>query len=599
MKGGSNPVLDALASCRTSFVGLGIFSGLINVLMLTGSFYMLQVYDRVLLSQSIPTLVMLSVMALAAFGFQGFLDVVRTRIFGRVAERVDLEVGPIVYDKLIRLQGAKPGNQSEAMQPFRDLEALRTFLSGTGPVALFDLPWLPIYLIACFLLHPWLGLFATFSCVLLIVVAVVSEMRSHRPTVIAHEAHAYRNSLVSASVQGAEVINAMGMMPVMRRRWQDYHERTSTLLLSANDVSSGLGSMARTLRMVIQSATLGLGAYLVIRGEMTAGTIIAASIISGRAIAPVDLAVGSYRGFQVARQGYMRLVGLFKMVPDVPANLRLLAPERVLSVDNVVILAPSDGRPIIKGISVDIPAGQALGILGHSASGKSTLGRALVGLWQPARGSVSLDGSSLRHWDPEQLGRHIGYLPHDVQLFEGTIAENIARFDEKADPEDIYKAAKLSGSYELIATMPSGFNTNVGFGGVYLSAGQRQRIGLARALYGDPFLVVLDEPNSNLDAAGEAAVTAAIVAVRKRGGIVIVIAHRPSAITAVDYLMVLKDGAMVVCGHKDDVLKNVTSNAPQTRQAINPQQEQGTLPKGHPANQDDGPATGVGPEVVK
>lgn len=555
------PMADALRTCRQAFVALCFFSGLINILMLTGSFYMLQVYDRVLLSGSVPTLVLLSIMALLAFSFQGALEIIRTRIFGRVAERVDLTSGPELYNHLVRVQASRPGMAAEQMQPFRDLEAIRSFLSGTGPVAFFDLPWLPIYLVLCFLLHPFIGLFALFCVVLLLAIAVISEAKQHKPTQVAYEAASHRNVLAANSLQAAEAIVSMGMLDAMRQRWEGQNNRYSTLALKANDVSSGLASASRTLRMVIQSATLGLGAYLVIKGEMTAGTIIAASIISSRAIAPIDMAVSSYRSFQQARFGYVRLAELLKGSRQSDDKLLLMPPHRSLSAENIVMVAPNDGRPIIKGATFRLAAGQGLGIVGHSASGKSTLGRALVGLWHPARGQIVLDGASLRHWNTDQLGQHVGYLPHDVQLFEGTIAENISRFKPSASADKIHRAALAAGCYEHLLAMPQGMNTRVGAGGLYLSAGQRQRIGLARALYDDPFLVVLDEPNSNLDADGEAAVTAAIMHVRQRGGIAVVIAHRPSAIAAVDLLLVLRDGFVTGFGEKDVVLRENMINA--------------------------------------
>jgi PrtD family type I secretion system ABC transporter len=563
----STPMADALRTCRQAFWALFFFSGLINILMLTGSFYMLQVYDRVLLSGSVPTLIMLSIMALIAFTFQGALEIIRTRIFGRVAERVDLATGPVLYNHLVRLQASRPGMAGEQMQPFRDLEAIRGFLSGAGPVAFFDFPWLPIYLVLCFLLHPIIGLFAVFCVVLLLTVAVVSEAKQHKPTMVAYEAASRRNVLAGNSLQAAEAILSMGMLDAMRQRWEGQNNRYSTLALKANDVSSGLASASRTLRMVIQSATLGLGAYLVIKGEMTAGTIIAGSIISSRTIAPIDMAVSSYRSFQQARFGYNRLAELLKGAGQSNDKLLLMAPHRSLSVENIVVVAPGDGRPLIKGANFRLAAGQGLGIIGHSASGKSTLGRALVGLWHPARGQVLLDGASLLHWNVDQLGQHVGYLPHDVQLFEGTIAENISRFKPNAPADKIHRAALAAGCYEQLLAMPQGMNTRVGAGGLYLSAGQRQRIGLARALYDDPFLVVLDEPNSNLDADGEQAVTAAILQVRQRGGIAIVIAHRPSAIAAVDMLLVLRDGFVVGYGDKNDVLRENMANTAATQVA--------------------------------
>jgi PrtD family type I secretion system ABC transporter len=560
-KSAGNVMIAALRDCRGALLALVLFSGIINILMLTGSFYMLQVYDRVLLSYSVPTLVMLSLIALAAFVFMGFLDIVRTRIFGRIAERIDLATGPPLYARLVRTNALRPGMPGEQMQPFRDLDAIRSFLSGPGPVAVFDLPWLPFYLLICFFLHPVIGLFATFSAALLVLVAVMSELRTRKPNLAAFERASHRNMLASATIGGSEAIVSMGMLDAMLKRWSGFNAQSSRLALAANDIASGMASGSRTLRMAVQSATLGVGAYLVIKGEMTAGTIIAASIISARAISPVDMAVGSYKQFQQARQGYDRLVRFFDLTAEPNERLRLMPPSRVLSVENLVVAAPTNGAVIIKGVTFQLQSGDGLGVIGQSASGKSTLARAIVGLWQPMRGTVALDGASLAHWDQEVLGRHIGYLPHDIQLFDGTIAQNISRFDPDAASESVFLAAHAAGCFDLVQQLPDGFNTRVGQGGMHLSAGQRQRIGLARALFGDPFLLVLDEPNSNLDAPGEASVTRAIMAARERGGIVIVIAHRPSAVQAVDKLLVLRDGFASAFGEKNDVLRQMVSNA--------------------------------------
>jgi PrtD family type I secretion system ABC transporter len=556
-----NPILSALAESRSAIGSLVIFSGIINLLMLTGSFYMLQVYDRVLLSYSVPTLVVLSIITLCAFVFLAFLDVVRTRIFGRIAERVELSAGPKVFTRLARTHAHRPGMPGEKMQPFRDIDNIRSFLSGPGPVAAFDIPWLPLYLVICFALHPIVGLFTTFSAALLIAVAIHSEYSSKKPTLAAFEKASHRNLLAAGTIDGSEAVMSMGMLESMLRRWSILNSESSQLALAANDTTSSAAAVARILRMGIQSATLGLGAYLVIKGEMTAGTIIAASIISTRAIAPVDMAVNSYKAFQQAHQSYNRLITLFRQTDEPYERITLMAPSRFLSVENIVVSAPSNGAIILKGVSFHLAAGEGLGVIGQSASGKSTLGRAIVGLWHPLRGVVALDGAALTHWNEEQLGRHVGYLPHDVQLFDGTVAENISRFETDAPADRLFIAAQSADCFELIQQLPEGFNTRIGVGGMHLSAGQKQRIGLARALYGDPFLLVLDEPNSNLDARGEAAVTKAMFETRSRGGIVVVIAHRPSAVQAVDKLLVLRDGMVSAYGDKAQVLQKMVSNA--------------------------------------
>lgn len=557
----ASPVVDVIKSLRGTLLGIGAMSGIINVLMLTGSIFMMQVYDRVLASHSVPTLVALAVVAILAYAFQGWLDVVRTRLLSLIGERVEVVVGPKLHRAVLDLPLRSKRAPGETLQPFRDLDAVRAFLSGAGIVALFDLPWLPIYLAFIFLLHPMLGLLTVAGAVILIGMTLAAELVAKTPTRTVVEAQSARNALADASQRGAEVIHAMGMQQEMARRWNGAHESALKAQRELQFSVGGLSIAAKSLRMILQSAMLGIGAYLAIKAEISAGSIIAASILSARALAPIDQAIGSWRGLVAARLGHERIARLLERYPDTEKPFELPAPSKSLSLENLVVAAPGSRTPIVKRAHFTVQAGQGLGIIGVSASGKTTLLRALIGVWEPLAGKVKLDGASIDQWDPEFLGRSIGYLPQDVQLFDGSIAENIARFAPDASPEMVIEAANLAGFHGTVVSFPDGYNTLVGQGGVQLSAGQRQRLGLARALFGRPFLVILDEPNSNLDTEGEAAVTEAILAVRRRGGIAVVVAHRPSAIAAVDLLAVMRTGEIASFGPRDEVLAKTVQNA--------------------------------------
>lgn len=536
-------------------------SGLINVLMLTGSLFMMQVYDRVLGSQSVPTLIALSLIAIAAYTFQGILDALRGRLLALIGERVDEVIGPKVYAAVTDLPLRLPRGAQESLQPFRDLDAIRMFLGGQGTLALFDLPWLPIYLLVMFLLHPVLGWVTVGGAGILIVLTILTEVWSKKPSQAAQQALSARNLAADAAQRNAEAVRAMGMLPALAERWQHQHDIQMQAQRRATFATGSLSVAARTFRMVLQSAMLGLGAYLSIRGQISAGTIIAASILSSRALAPIDLVIASWKGFQAARQGHQRLKQMLGLYPEAPETFALPAPQTSLAVDRLMLSAPGSREPIVKRANFALNAGQALGIIGPSASGKTSLGRGLVGVWAPLAGRVMLDGASLDQWDAVTLGQSIGYLPQDVQLFDGTLAENIARFQPDASSDAVIEAAVAAGFHTFAISFENGYQTRIGQGGAQLSAGQRQRVGLARALYGNPFLVVLDEPNSNLDSDGEMAVAAAIEGVRKRGGIAIVIAHRPSVISAVDMLMVMRDGEAVAFGPRDEILSKMVQNA--------------------------------------
>ena len=480
-------------------------------------------------------------------------------VLGLVSEfgaHLDQTLSARVYDALVRLP-LKTRGDGDGLQPLRDLDYVRSFLSSGGPAAFFDLPWLPIYLGICFLFHFWIGVTALTGCFVLVALALLTELRVREPTKDTARFAMTRTALAAAGRRNAEVLRAMGMGRRVGNRWSEANRDYLAANERASDVASGLGSISKVFRTILQSAVLAVGAYLVIHQELTAGIIIASSILTSRALAPVEVAIANWKGFVSARQGAQRLTQLFGLLPAEQEPMRLPQPKSALSVEHVAVLPPGGETVVVNDVSFEIKSGEALGIIGPSGSGKSSLARALVGVWMPARGSIRLDRAQLNHWSSEALGQHVGYLPQDIELFDGTIASNIARLDPAADPETIVSAAQAAGAHDLILSLPAGYETRIGELGMAISAGQRQRIALARALYGNPFLVVLDEPSSNLDAEGEAALTQAILSVRARGGILIVIAHRPSALAGVDHILVMRDGKLESFGTKDEVLSKV------------------------------------------
>jgi PrtD family type I secretion system ABC transporter len=551
----------ALRRSSAGFLGVGLLSGLINILMLTGPLFMLQIYDRVLPSHSVPTLVGLAVLTACLFLFQGVLDAVRGRVLLRIGGALSDEISARAYDAVVRLP-LMPKGGSNGLQPIRDLDQIRSFLSSTGPSALFDLPWIPLYVGVCFLFHPLIGIAATGGALVLIVLTVVAEAATRKPANAAFRFAAKRYAILEASRRNAEVMQAMGMGSAMSHRFNAVSEDYLHSHCQVSDRAGLLGVMSRVMRLVLQSSVLGLGAYLVINGEATAGVIIASSILMSRALAPVELAIANWKAFLATRQGYRRLSELLAFLPQQRERLPLPEPEAYLSVESVSAGPPGEARIVIQDVTFILKGGDGLGIIGPSAAGKSSLARLIVGIWQPVCGKVRLDGAALDQWSPEALGRHIGFLPQDVELFEGTIAENISRFEPEPEGEWIVAAAKCAGVHELVVRLPEGYETRIGEAGAALSAGQRQRVALARALYRDPFLVVLDEPNSNLDSEGEEALTAAMLRVRSRGGVLVVIAHRARALAAVDKVLVLNEGRQQAFGPKDEVLRNVLPPAP-------------------------------------
>jgi ATP-binding cassette subfamily C protein len=549
----SSELREALSACWHAFIAIGLMSGLINILYLTGSFYMLEVYDRVLPSRSIPTLIALSVLALTLFAFQGVLDVIRSRVLVRVAATLDERLSAKVYDLVVTLP-LKTRGQGDGLAPLRDLDQIRAFLVSTGPSALFDLPWMPIYLLICFLFHPWIGVVALVGAVILTSLTLMSEFLTRRPARMASLHVGARNSLAEAGRRNAEVLQAMGMTPRMGKIWGEANAKYLASHQQTSDAAGGLGAVSKVLRFVLQSGVLGLGAYLVIQQQATAGIIIASSIIVARSLAPVELAIANWRSFVSARQSWKRLSEVLGALDKTTEPMALPAPKNNLVVENVSAGPPGVQRVVVQDVNFSLKAGQGLGVIGPSASGKSSLARLIVGVWTPLRGKVRLDGAALEQWSPAELGPHIGYLPQDVELFAGTVAQNIARFEPDAPSEAVIAASQAAGVHEMIVRLPEGYDTQIGESGTMLSAGQRQRVALARALYRDPFLVVLDEPNSNLDAEGDKALAQAILRVRQRGGIVVVVAHRPSALAGVDLVLAMINGRAHAMGPRDEVL---------------------------------------------
>ena len=552
---------EALTACRGAFYGTALISGVSNILMLTGAMFMLEIYDRVLPSRSMPTLVGLLVLAAALFTALGILDAIRGRILVRIGGMLDETLSGRVYDTLMRLP-LRVGGRSDGTQPLRDLDAVRSYLSGLGPVALFDLPWIPLYLAICFAFHPLIGFTALAGAIILIALTLLTEILMRAPAKTATEAAIVRNGLAEAGRRNAEALVAMGMAGRIAARWSQANRQYMRSQQEASDLGGGLGATSKVLRMMLQSGVLAVGAYLVIHQEASAGIIIAGSILSARALAPVDLAIANWKGFVTARQSWQQLNKLLMSSPARLAPMQLQTPVQRLNVEAVSGSPPGVPKIVVQDITFELVAGQGLGIIGPSGSGKSSLVRLLVGVWHPVRGNVRLDGAALDQWSPDALGRHIGYLPQDVELLAGTVAENIARFEPNADNEAVIAAARAVGVHDLIVRLPAGYDTPIGEQGSALSAGQAQRIALARAVYRDPFLVVLDEPNSNLDSEGEEALTRAILGIRERNGIVIVVAHRPSAIAGVDRLLMLNQGRAQALGPKDEVLAKVLQRAP-------------------------------------
>ena len=552
-------VFEALLASRGAFLMTGVFSFFINLLMLTAPLYMLQVYDRVLASRSESTLVALTVLAGGLLLIMGLLDLVRSRVLVRVGTGLGMKLNQRVFAAVF--ERSLKGQRGERSQPLRDLDNLRQFLTGPGTFAFFDAPWVPLYLGVVFLFHPLLGFIALGGAAVLFVIAILNEVLTRRLLQRANAEVTAAYGFAETSLRNAEALEAMGMLDGIRGRWMTRHRGGLALQSTASDRAGTLTASSKAIRMFLQVAILGAGAGLAIQQIITPGVMIAASIIMGRALAPVEQAIGQWRQFVAARSSYRRLTDLLRDNPERPAHLVLPRPEGRLSLEQVVVVPPGAAKPVLKGISFKLEPGDALGVIGPSASGKTSLARLLVAVWQPYAGSLRLDGAELNSWKRDDLGPHIGYLPQDVELFSGTVAENIGRFADEPDSEAVVQAARCAGVHEMILQLDEGYDTQIGENGAFLSGGQRQRIGLARALYGGPVLVVLDEPNANLDAAGDRSLAQAILDLKERRATVVVMAHRPSAIAAVDKLLMLRDGKVEAFGPKEEVLAQVTRAA--------------------------------------
>lgn len=557
---------QALQRYRSAFSHVALFTVIINVLLLSGSLYMLQVYDRVLPSRSAPTLVALTIILAVVYGVLWYLDFVRQRILQQVANSVDSSISPIVFRTVLSSPLTRL-TQGDAMSPLRDLDSIRRFLSSLGPTTLADLPWMPLYLIILCLFHPWLGLATLAGALIMFALNLTTELVTRGPLIDESQAAAQRGAWVESARRNAQVIAAHGMQSAVIDRFSGFGSRH----LEASDYSTRaialFGTLSKVVRMFIQSGVLGLGAWLVMMDQASPGVMIAASIISSRALAPAELAITYWKPFIAARQAWRRLNETLSYETNVSPPIQLSLPNRSMSVRGLAVAPPGGEYLTLANVTFDLKAGDALGVIGPSASGKSTLVRALVAAWRSARGEVRLDGARLDQWGEADRGKFIGYLPQDIELFDGTIAENIARLGN-INESAVIEAAIAAGAHEMILQLPQGYQTKLGQGGTNLSGGQRQRIGLARALYGRPFLVVLDEPNSNLDQEGEIALRRAIVGVRERGGIVILVAHKPSVIEAVDLLLLVVNGNMRAFGKRDEVLHALEAH--QTRSAAVP-----------------------------
>ena len=550
---GDDPLTKGLRASARRMAFIAVFSGVINILMLSGSLYMLQVYDRVIPSRNLATLFGLSTLVLVAYATQGYFEALRLRMLSRTASLFDAGLQEPIHHALATLPLMRV-SPVLMQQPLRDLDQIRAFMASMGPTAFLDMPWIPIFLLALFLFHPMIGVTAVIGIATIIAMTLVTERLSRGAAKTALDCNAQRQVLADATRAHAEVIRALGLAGRFTARWVEANELFLKETLKSGDIYANLGSAAKTLRYILQSGMLGVGAYLVVADKASGGIMIASSIMMGRALAPIEIALSSWKQLVGARQSLARLREILKITePAATPPVVLPRPQRELQVQDLSVTPPGADREAVSHVSFALPAGTAMALLGASASGKTTLAKALVGIWQPRHGVVRLDGAAIDQWRRDDFGRFVGYLPQDVSLFDGTIAENISRFDEHPTSEAILTAADIAGVGDMVRQLPEGFATRIGEGGAVLSAGQRQRIGLARAVYGNPFLVVLDEPNANLDAQGEAALSHAIERLRQNKSIVIVISHRPSALAVLNTALVLHQGRMIAFGRSEDI----------------------------------------------
>jgi ATP-binding cassette subfamily C exporter for protease/lipase len=541
----------ALRRLRSPILVAGLFSAAVNILMLTGPVYMLQIYDRVLSSASVPTLLGLTLAVVILYSFLGIYDFLRKRLLSRASYRLDALIGDRAFED--RIGGASGSN-------LRNLEAIRTFMGSPAILGLFDLPWIPIFLIVVFLIHPALGWLTVGGSLVAIVIAFVNERATQRYAPDTHPRDMRERVFAEAGQRNAEMVQALGMKGNVSARWRHLHNTSLAAVQRSGDLSEGFSSGSRAFRMLLQSLLLSAGAYLAIKGEISSGMIVATSILSGRALAPLDQVIGSWRTIARAHEAH-RALSRDLGEPAKPAAVSLPHPKGNLSLDTVIKFVPgTDGMPerprILNMVSFALRSGDGLAVMGNSAAGKSSLARILVGAWKPDMGDYRLDGATPDQWPADIFGRQVGYLPQSVELLPGTIADNIARFDAEIDKEQLFTAARIAGVHDMILSMPQGYSTRVGDVDHALSGGQVQRLGLARALYGDPKLLVLDEPNAHLDASGDEALKDLIAVMRARGSTVIVMTHRPSVLGSVNKVLVLHKGQVVHFGEKDAFFKN-------------------------------------------
>lgn len=575
-KNKNSELKEAILASKKSFIIVGFFSLFINLLMLVPPLYMLQLYDRVLTSRSEDTLIMLTLIVVVLFITMALLEIVRSKILVKVGNKLDNILSKRVFDSLFDLANKQPGKESS--MPLRDLTQIRQFMTGNGLFAFFDAPWMPIYIAVLFMFHPLFGYFAIFAAIVLVILTILNEYDTKEKLQEANTMNQVSTSYVDSNLRNAEVINAMGMKANIQALWREKYYAFLNAQNEASDKAGIWSNIAKSMRMLFQSLMLGLGGYLAIQAEVSAGMMIAGSIIMGRALAPLDLIIGSWKGFSSARTSYHRLDGLLENFPKDKEYMKLPAPEGEILLEGVVVVPPNAQQPSIRGISMKINKGDVVGIVGPSAAGKSSLARVILGLWPLAAGKARLDKADIYQWDKVDLGQYIGYLPQDIELFEGTISQNISRFSE-VDSAKVVEAAQKAGVHEMILRLPEGYDTKIGIGGASLSGGQRQRIGFARAIYNNPVLVVLDEPNSNLDDQGEAALVKAIRVLKESNTTVIIITHRPSILQVTNKLAVIRDGLLEVFGDTNDVLSKMAAAQAANAQAANAQAQQPQSPQ--------------------
>ncbi|MFI3123415.1 MAG: type I secretion system permease/ATPase [Methylococcales bacterium] len=556
---------EALKLCKGAFVSAAGFSLVINILQLVPTIYMLQLYDRVVPTASYSTLWFLTAIMMILFITMGTLEWVRSQILVRVSTRLETLLNERLF-KVAYKQSLYTGGQRASSQPLDDLTALRQFMTGNGLFAFFDAPWLPIYIALMFVFHSMYGWMAVFTAILLIIVAIVQEKATSKMLGEANNLAMAGRGLVNKNLRNAEVIESMGMLNSIQKRWLKGTNQVLVLQATASSRAGLINAVSKLIRLSSQSLILAVGAYLVVENEISSGMMIGGSVLLGRALAPIDIVIGSWKGFISARGQYSRLNDILRQIPADPERMKLPTPEGTFQFESAVVAPPGAKSAVLKGLTLTIGRGDVVGVIGPSGAGKSTFARALLGIWPCNQGKIRLDGADVFTWDRNDLGPHIGYLPQDIELFEGTISENIARFGE-IDPEKVVNAAKMADVHDLILHLPEGYDTMIGATGGNLSGGQRQRVGLARALYGDPQIVVLDEPNSNLDEIGEAALGNAIQRLKQKGATVIVITHRNNVLANVDKLLILNDGLVSVYGPKEQVIAHLQQQQAQAQAA--------------------------------